>query len=100
MAPANSRLSTRDGCDGDRASVGRRWSAYLAVTLDLVSASRGSGLMERSYHHLLSTGRIGGLALRNRIIMTPMGSNLGEGDGIFGERACAYYRERARGGAG
>ena len=56
--------------------------------------------MERSYQHLLSPGRIGSLALRNRIIMTPMGSNLGEGDGVFGERACAYYRERARGGAG
>ena len=40
------------------------------------------------------------MELRNRIIMTPMGSNLGEGDGVFGGRACAYYRERARGGAG
>lgn len=56
--------------------------------------------MTQSYRHLLSTGCIGSMALRNRIIMTPMGSNLGEGDGVFGDRACAYYRERARGGAG
>ena len=56
--------------------------------------------MPGSYDHLLSPGRIGGLTLRNRIFMTPMGSNLGEGDGIFGERARAYYRERAKGGAG
>lgn len=31
--------------------------------------------------------------------MTPMGSNLGEGDGVVGDRARAYYGERAKGGA-
>jgi 2,4-dienoyl-CoA reductase-like NADH-dependent reductase (Old Yellow Enzyme family) len=55
--------------------------------------------MARSYGQLLSPGRIGSLRLRNRILMTPMGSNLGEGDGLVGERARAYYGERARGGA-
>ena len=55
--------------------------------------------MAPSYDALLSPGRIGTLKLRNRICMTPMGSNLGEGDGLVGDRARAYYEERAKGGA-
>ena len=53
-----------------------------------------------SYQHLLSPGSIGGLQLRNRIIMTPMGTNLSQADGHCGERIQAYYEARARGGAG
>jgi 2,4-dienoyl-CoA reductase (NADPH2) len=52
-----------------------------------------------AYGHLLSTGRIGSMTLRNRIFMTPMGSNLADEDGITGERLRAYYEARARGGA-
>lgn len=53
-----------------------------------------------SYRNLLSPGRIGSIDLRNRIIMTPMGSNLSRADGHCGERIQAYYEARARGGAG
>ncbi len=53
-----------------------------------------------SFNHLMSEGRIGGLVLRNRILMAPMGSNLSETDGRCGERIQAYYEARARGGAG
>ena len=53
-----------------------------------------------SYEHLLSPGRIGALETRNRIVMSPMGSNLAEPDGTMGERISAYYEARARGGAG
>lgn len=56
--------------------------------------------MPESYSHLLAPGRIGSLVLKNRIVMTPMGVNLGEGDGTIGARSHAYYLERARGGAG
>ncbi|MFQ5417303.1 MAG: FAD-dependent oxidoreductase [Myxococcota bacterium] len=52
------------------------------------------------YRQLLSPGRIGGLVLRNRICMSPMGSNLAESDGHVGERIIRYYEERARGGVG
>lgn len=52
-----------------------------------------------SYRHLLSPGRIGAMPLRNRIFMTPMGSNLADEDGITGERLRAYYEARAKGGA-
>jgi len=50
--------------------------------------------------HLLAPGRIGALRIRNRIVMSPMGSNLAEQDGHMGERIIRYYEERARGGAG
>jgi 2,4-dienoyl-CoA reductase-like NADH-dependent reductase (Old Yellow Enzyme family)/NADH dehydrogenase FAD-containing subunit len=53
-----------------------------------------------SFKQLLSSGHIGGLELRNRIIMTPMGSNLSQADGHCGERIQAYYEARAKGGAG
>ena len=52
-----------------------------------------------AYSHLLAPGRIGAMDLRNRIFMTPMGSNLADEDGITGERLRAYYEERAKGGA-
>ena len=45
-------------------------------------------------------GRIGSLELRNRIIVTAMGVNLGDEDGHFGDRIIAYHEEQARGGAG
>jgi len=44
-------------------------------------------------------GRMGPLALRNRIIMGPMGTNFGTTDGFSTERDKLYYGERARGGA-
>ena len=56
--------------------------------------------MTNSLSHLLKPGRIGGLELRNRIGMAPMGSNFAESDGHCGERIQAYYEARARGGAG
>jgi 2,4-dienoyl-CoA reductase (NADPH2) len=37
--------------------------------------------MATSFHHLLSPGRIGTMELRNRMFLSPMGSNLAEPDG-------------------
>ncbi len=56
--------------------------------------------MTAALTHLLEPGRIGGLELRNRIGMAPMGSNFAEADGHCGERIQAYYEARAKGGAG
>jgi 2,4-dienoyl-CoA reductase-like NADH-dependent reductase (Old Yellow Enzyme family) len=53
-----------------------------------------------SFGHLLSEGRLGSLALRNRIAMCPMGTNLGQPDGTVGDRQAAWFAARARGGAG
>jgi 2,4-dienoyl-CoA reductase-like NADH-dependent reductase (Old Yellow Enzyme family)/thioredoxin reductase len=52
------------------------------------------------YPHLLSPGRIGWLALRNRTCLTPMGTNLEAEDGTPGERITRFYEERAKGGVG
>jgi 2,4-dienoyl-CoA reductase-like NADH-dependent reductase (Old Yellow Enzyme family) len=53
-----------------------------------------------SFTHLLAPGRIGALDIRNRIVMTPMGSNLAEANGHVGERITRYYEARAQGGVG
>jgi 2,4-dienoyl-CoA reductase (NADPH2) len=53
-----------------------------------------------AWPHLLSPGRIGNLELKNRILMTPMGTNQEQADGHLGEPILRYYEERARGGAG
>lgn len=49
--------------------------------------------------HLMAPGTIGRLTLRNRIIMSPMGSNMAEPGGYCGERIRKYYEARAAGGA-
>jgi len=53
-----------------------------------------------SFKHLLTPGRIGSLDIRNRIVMSPMGSNLAESTGHVGERLARYYEARAQGGVG
>lgn len=55
--------------------------------------------MSSAFPHLLSPGRIGHLELRNRLFMSPMGSNLAEEDSTCGERIIRYYEARAKGGA-
>ena len=52
------------------------------------------------YQHLLKPGKIGGLTLRNRIVMAPMGSNYADEDGHCSERIQAFYEARAKGGVG
>jgi 2,4-dienoyl-CoA reductase (NADPH2) len=53
-----------------------------------------------AFEKLMSAGSIGGLEFRNRILMTPMGTNLASADGHCGERLQTYYEARAAGGAG
>ncbi len=51
-----------------------------------------------NYEHLLSPGRIGTLELRNRLIMAPMGEELGDENGEVSDDQVAYLEARARGG--
>lgn len=51
------------------------------------------------HRRLLSTGRIGTMDLRNRMIVTAMGVSLAEDDGTAGDRQIAYHEEQARGGS-
>lgn len=57
-------------------------------------------MVDDAYAHLLSPGRIGPMSLRNRIAMTPMGTNQERDDGFLGESILGYYEARARGGVG
>jgi len=43
---------------------------------------------------------VGGVRLRNRIVMAPMGTWLAAGDGSVSQRLIDYYVERAKGGVG
>jgi 2,4-dienoyl-CoA reductase-like NADH-dependent reductase (Old Yellow Enzyme family)/thioredoxin reductase len=56
--------------------------------------------MSQQYPHLLSPGHIGGMKLRNRIVLAAMGSNFAAEDGHCTERLIAYYEARAKGGVG
>lgn len=56
--------------------------------------------MSHRYPHLFSPGHIGGMELRNRIVMAAMGTNFAAADGHCTERLIAYYEARAQGGAG
>ena len=50
------------------------------------------------HEHLLAPGRIGALELRNRVLMAPMGEDLGDLDGMVSDAQIAYLEARARGG--
>jgi 2,4-dienoyl-CoA reductase-like NADH-dependent reductase (Old Yellow Enzyme family)/thioredoxin reductase len=52
------------------------------------------------FQKLFSPGFVGKLELKNRIVMPPMATNFATPDGGVNERHIAYYRRRARGGAG
>ena len=49
---------------------------------------------------LFSPGRIGPLALKNRVIMAPMTTRKADADGFVTDAGIAYYEARARGGVG
>ena len=56
-------------------------------------------MIDQRYPHLLATLDLGFTALRNRVIMGSMHTNLEEQPQGF-ERLAAFYAERARGGVG
>lgn len=52
------------------------------------------------YEHLFSPIKIKTMSLRNRVMMTPMGTNLANSDGSISEEHKNYYKLRAKGGVG
>ncbi|ARS26701.1 FAD-dependent oxidoreductase [Sphingomonas sp. KC8] len=56
--------------------------------------------MTAQFAHLVAPGRIGPMAIRNRMLLTAMGTGLAEADGTCGERALAFNRQQAEGGIG
>ncbi len=53
-----------------------------------------------AFPKLLEPIQIGGMRVKNRIAMAPMGTAFATTDGLFTDQAMAYYAARARGGAG
>jgi 2,4-dienoyl-CoA reductase-like NADH-dependent reductase (Old Yellow Enzyme family)/thioredoxin reductase len=51
-----------------------------------------------AYPHLFSPITVGGMRLKNRIVMSPMETKLCHADGSVSRELIAYYRERALGG--
>jgi 2,4-dienoyl-CoA reductase-like NADH-dependent reductase (Old Yellow Enzyme family) len=49
---------------------------------------------------LLTPGRIGGVTIRNRVVMAPMTTRLADDDGFVTDSLVDYYVARARGGVG
>ncbi|URZ03954.1 oxidoreductase [Clostridium felsineum] len=52
------------------------------------------------YKNLLSPIVINRMSVRNRVVMTPMGTNFADVDGEFKENHIKYYEQRAKGGTG
>ena len=50
--------------------------------------------------HLLSPIRIRNMELKNRCVIPPMGTNLGNRDGTVSEKNLAYIKRRAESGVG
>jgi len=54
--------------------------------------------MTTQYSHLLAPGNIGAMELRNRLLLTAMGTGYAEEDGSCGERILEFNRSIAQGG--
>ena len=52
--------------------------------------------MAAPFTRLLEPGRIGPLALKNRVIMAPMTTRKADAEGFVTDAALAYYRARRR----
>ena len=53
-----------------------------------------------SYVKLFEKGRIGGLEIKNRLVMTAMGTGFASSTGEASDEIIEYYAQRARGGVG
>lgn len=56
--------------------------------------------MQTSYPRLFEPGRIGNVALKNRIVKAPQHTGLANADGTITDRLLRYYKDVAKGGVG
>ena len=56
--------------------------------------------MKKDYKHIFEPLTIRRMTMKNRIMMTPMGTNYGEQSGEMSFRHINYYELRAKGGTG
>ncbi|WP_186575971.1 oxidoreductase [Aquibacillus kalidii] len=53
-----------------------------------------------TFRHIFTESKIGGLTIKNRIVMPGMSTNLASSDGAITDSLIRYYEERAKGGTG
>ena len=53
-----------------------------------------------SYQNLAQPGSIGSMTVKNRMVVTAMGTNLAEEDGSCGQSLIDFHERQARGGIG
>lgn len=56
--------------------------------------------MKNKYPHIFEPMTIRRMTVKNRIVMTPMGTNYGEQNGEMSFLHINYYEQRAKGGTG
>ncbi|MBU4317197.1 MAG: FAD-dependent oxidoreductase [Proteobacteria bacterium] len=56
--------------------------------------------MIKEYKHLFTPGKIGTMALKNRIVLPPMGTGFHDNGGYVSQRFIDYLEARAKGGVG
>ena len=56
--------------------------------------------MKKDYKHIFEPFTVRRMTLKNRIMMTPMGTNYGEQSGEMSFLHINYYEQRAKGGTG
>ena len=71
----------------------------VIYTLKIVFSKKETKV-KKTFPQLTQTGRIGSMQLKNRMLVTAMGTNLAEADGSCGDRIIAYHERQAQGGAG
>ena len=59
---------------------------------------RRSYLMKSNYKHIFEPLTVRRMTMKNRIMMTPMGTNYGEQSGEMSFLHINYYEQRAKGG--
>ena len=57
-------------------------------------------VMKKEYKHIFEPFTVRRMTLKNRIMMTPMGTNYGEQSGEMSFLHISYYEQRAKGGTG
>ena len=61
---------------------------------------KGDFIMKSKYPHIFEPMTIRRMTVKNRIVMTPMGTNYGEQNGEMSFLHINYYEQRAKGGTG
>jgi 2,4-dienoyl-CoA reductase-like NADH-dependent reductase (Old Yellow Enzyme family)/thioredoxin reductase len=57
-------------------------------------------MINKTYPRMFEPFQLGQMRLKNRIVLPPMGTGLGEPGGFVSQRTIDYYEARAKGGAG